>query len=175
MPRKFLKRWLPDPKKVRETQGLQFLGTLLHDPNLFHLNRQSVSIAFMVGLFVCFLPIPGQMPLAAAIALMVRCNLPIAVSLVWLTNPVTMPVMFFTAYKLGAWMLDRPPTQFSFEPSLDWLSTKFLIIWKPLLLGCFTFGVASGLTGYLLIQGLWRWHVAERWKQRRERRKKNSR
>lgn len=172
MPRKLLKRWLPDPKKVREKPGLQFLGTLLHDPNLFLLNRQSVSLAFMVGLFVCFLPVPGQMPLAATAALLMRCNLPLAVSLVWLTNPVTMPVLFFAAYKAGAWMLGRPPTHFSFELTWDWLSTGFLTIWKPLLLGCLTFGIGSGLAGYLLIQGFWRWHVADRWKQRGERRRK---
>lgn len=171
MPRKLLKRWLPDPQRVHETPALRFLGQLRYEPNLFQLNRQSVSLAFMVGLFVCFLPIPGQMPVAATAALLVRCNLPLAVSLVWLTNPLTMPFMFFAAYKTGAWMLGRPPTHFSFELTWQWLFSGFLTIWKPLLLGCLTFGVGSGLAGYLLVRGLWRWHVAERWKQRRERRR----
>ncbi len=174
MPRKLLKRWLPDAKKIRETPRLQFLGKLLHDPNLFHLNRHSVSLAFLVGLFVCFLPIPGQMPVAGAIALIVRCNLAIAVSLVWLTNPITMPVLFYAAYKAGAWMLGRPPVGFSFALSWDWLSTGFLAIWKPFLLGCLMFGIGSGLVGYLMVQGFWRWHVADRWKQRRERRRENT-
>lgn len=170
MPRKLIKRWSPDPQKIRETRGLRFLGKLLDDPNLFHLNRQSVSLAFMVGLFVCFIPVPGQMPIAAAIALLVRCNLPISVGLVWLTNPLTMPVVFYAAYKFGAWLLDRPPTGFHFELSWEWLQTGFLTIWKPLLLGSLIFGVVSGITAYFLVQAFWRWHVADRWKQRRERR-----
>ena len=172
MPRKLFKRWLPDPKKIRETPGLRFLGTLLHDPNLFHLNRHSVSVAFFVGLFVCFLPTPGQMALAALGALLFRCNLPIAVALIWISNPLTFPVIFYAAYKVGARVLGRPHGHFTFELSWDWLTSGFVAIWEPLLLGCLMFGVFFGAAGYLLIQWFWRWHVADRWKQRRERRQK---
>lgn len=174
MPRKLFKRWLPDPKKIRETPGLNFLGDLLHDPNLFHLTRHSVSVAFLLGLFICFLPIPGQMPLAATAALLARCNLPLTVALVWLSNPFTFPVIFYAAYKVGAWMLGRPPAHFSFDLSWEWFSTGFLVIWKPLVLGCLTFGILSGLGGYFIIQWFWRWHVADRWKQRKRRRARST-
>ena len=170
MPRKLFKRWLPDPKKVRETPGLQFLGKLLHDPNLFHLNRHSVSMAFLVGMFICFVPIPGQMFVAAVTALWLRCNLPITVALVWLSNPLTFPIIFYGAYKLGAWMLQRPPADFSFELSWDWLTSGFLTVWQPLVLGCLTFSVISSVTSYFVVQWFWRWHVTDRWQQRRARR-----
>lgn len=170
MPRKLLKRWSPDPHKIRETPGLQFLGKLLHDPNLFHLNRHSVSVAFMVGMFACFLPLPGQMFIAAFAALIVRCNLPIAIALVWISNPLTMPVILYGAYKVGAWILQRPHTEFSFEPTWDWLSSGFLTIWEPLVLGLLTFSLVSSITGYFLIHWFWRWHVADRWTQRRKER-----
>jgi uncharacterized protein (DUF2062 family) len=167
MPRKFLKRWMPDPKKIRERPGLQFLGKLLHDPNLFHLNRHSVSVAFMVGLFICFLPIPGQLPLAAAAALILRCNLPITIALIWISNPLTFPVIFYAAYKVGAWMLQRPASNFNFEASWEWFTSGFLTIWQPLVLGCLSFSLISALTSYCLIQWFWRWHVSDRWRQRR--------
>ncbi len=170
MPRKLLKRWTPDAKKIRETPGLGFLGKLLHDPNLFHLTRHSVSVAFLVGLFVCFLPTPGQIGIAAGAALIVRCNLPIAVALVWLSNPITIPFIAIGAYQVGARLLGRPPTHFDFEPTWEWLTTGFLTVWEPLVLGCITFGVFFGLLGYLMIQWFWRWHVVDRWKQRRKRR-----
>ena len=48
----------------------------------------SGGMPMAVGLFVALMPIPLQMAVAAAIAILVRSNLPISVSLVWLTNPV---------------------------------------------------------------------------------------
>ena len=46
MPRKFIKRWLPDADTLRKTPGLKHLGTVLDDPHLFHLSRRSVAVAF---------------------------------------------------------------------------------------------------------------------------------
>lgn len=166
MPRKIFKRWLPDPANVRNTPALKFLGVLLHDPNLFHLNRHSVSVAFFAGLFIAFLPVPGQTPLAAVAALLFRCNLPIAMALVWVSNPLTFPVIFFGAYKLGAWMLQVPYGHFTFELSWEWLKNDFLRIWQPLILGCVISGLFFGTLGFLIIQWTWRWHVISRWQAR---------
>jgi len=54
-----------------------------------------------VGLFCAFVPLPIQMLLAAAAAIIFRVNLPISVGLVWITNPVTIPPMFYFCYKVG--------------------------------------------------------------------------
>lgn len=169
MPRKLIKRWLPDPAKVKNEPGLKFLGTLLHDPNLFHLNRHSVSVAFFVGLFTAFLPTLGQIPIAAMGALALRCNLPISIGLVWISNPLTFPVIFYASYKLGARLMQIPPHPFHFEMSWHWFATEFVVIWKPLLLGSVIASVFFGCLGYIVIQWAWRWHVIQRWQQRKER------
>ncbi|WP_185230590.1 DUF2062 domain-containing protein [Teredinibacter franksiae] len=169
MPRKIFKRWIPDPAKIRKAPGLKFLGSLLHDPNLFHLNRHSVSVAFFVGLFVAFLPTLGQVPIAAGGALLFRCNLPISIALVWISNPVTFPVIYYATYKLGARIMQIQPRQFHMEMSWQWFASEFQHIWEPLVLGSFIASIFFGCLGYVVIQWTWRWHVIQRWQDRKKR------
>lgn len=172
MARKFIKRWIPDSKEIREKPSLSFLGTLLDDPNLFHLNRHSVSVAVFVGIFVAFLPIVGQMPLAACLALLFRCNLPLAVLLCWISNPVTMTPIFLSTYEVGRWVLDVPRSKFVLEISWEWLTGEFQKIWKPLLTGSVLCGLFLGCLGYLCMQGFWYWSVLRNWELRKIKRKK---
>lgn len=170
MPRKLFQRWMPDPHKIRNNPALKFLGVLLHDPYLFHLNRHSISVAFFIGLFVAFLPIPGQIPLVALLALLFRCNLPISIALIWISNPLTFPIIFYACYKIGANILQVPDNSFSFELSWAWLSTGFPQIWAPLLMGSLLASLFFSCTGYLAIQWIWRWNVTRKWQTRREKR-----
>ncbi|WP_132491974.1 DUF2062 domain-containing protein [Pseudomonas aeruginosa] len=75
MPRRLFKRYMPDPESIRSQKSLRFLGKLTHDPNLWHLNRHSVSRAMAAGLFAAFIPMPMQMLLAAGLAVWIRSNL----------------------------------------------------------------------------------------------------
>jgi len=54
MPKKLIKKYLPDPESLKKHKNLQFLGEKLQEPNLWHLNRRSISMAFAVGLFKSF-------------------------------------------------------------------------------------------------------------------------
>ncbi|MEJ2479840.1 MAG: DUF2062 domain-containing protein [Acidihalobacter sp.] len=172
MAKHIIRRLFPNYHTVREHKSLRFLGTLLHVPNLGHLNRHSVAGGFAVGLFMAFLPMPFQMVLAAVVAIAVRVNLPIAVALVWLSNPLTMPPIFFFAYKLGSWVLGIPPHHMpAFNLSLEWFGGEFLRIWKPLLTGSLLLSTGSALLGYVGMQLFWRLNVVHRWEQRRKRRR----
>ena len=168
MARNLLKRFIPTPAAIKSNPALQFLGDLLHDPNLFHLNRQSVSVAFFWGLFIALLPIPGQMPVAAGAALLFRCNLPIAAALVWITNPLTMPFFFYLTYKVGSVILQSEPLMVEPELTWDWLANEFGHLWKPLLLGSVLTGLFFGALGYFGMQLYWRWHVNHNWNKRKK-------
>lgn len=171
MPKKFIRRFMPHPDKVRNHKHLRIFGKLLHDPNLLHLNRRSVSGAFAVGFFFMWIPVPFQMLLAAAAAIIFRVNIVISVPLVWISNPLTMPPMFYFAYRLGAWILDRPPGNFRFELSLEWLGNSLSTYGVAFILGCIVMATMSAAVGYISIRLLWRWHVIAQWKKKRTRRK----
>ena len=168
MPRKFFKRYTPDHDKIRSHRHLRALfGSLLHDPNLFHLNRRSVSGAFGIGLLSAWMVVPSQMVLAAALAIVVRVNLPLSVALVWITNPVTIPPMFYSAYKLGSWILGKEPGQIEIVVSWEWVLNEMVEIWQPLLLGSLVLGVLSGTLGFLIIRLIWRWQMIRQWHRRK--------
>ena len=172
MPRRFFRRLFPDHRYVREHKHLQFFGTLLHDPNLFHLNRRSVAGAFAVGLFMAFVPIPFQMVTAAALAILFRVNLPIAVALVWVTNPLTIAPLFFFAYKIGEWLLGTPSVDFSVELSWEWLKTDMVRIWQPFLLGCLVLSSTLSLLGYTGVRVFWRVIIIRRLERKRNKARK---
>lgn len=175
MPKRIIKKYMPDHQTIKEHKHLKIFGNLLHDANLWHLNRRSVSGAFAVGLFCAFIPFPSQMVIAAAIAIVVRVNLPLSVALVWISNPITMPPLFYAAYKFGAYIMGQEPIESDYKLTLDWFSTQLDLIWEPFLLGCLIFGVFSAIVGYIGIRLLWRLHIIQHLKERRARlqRKKN--
>ena len=169
MAKKLIQSYLPDPKVIKGHRYLRFLGKSMHDANLWHLNRRSASTAFFIGVFCAFVPIPFQMVLAAVLAVIFRCNLPLAVALVWITNPLTMPAIFYFTYKLGCLILHIPVSDASFELTLRGVGTGMVRIWKPLLLGSMVTGILGGLISSLLIRLYWRLNVIHNWRQRRKR------
>lgn len=167
MPKKLIRKYLPDHLALKEHRFLRLFGRLLHDQNLFHLNRRSVSGGFFVGMLCAFTPIFPQMLTAAALAIVLRVNLPISVALVWITNPFTIPPIFYGSYRIGVWLLNQQPTIGRFQMSREWIESVFDQIWMPLLLGGTIIGLLSGVLSYLLIRLLWRWHVINHLSKRR--------
>lgn len=161
MPRRFIKRYLPDHGKFREHPHLRRFGARLQDGNLWHLNRRSVSGGVALGLFCALLPVPLQMLVAGGLAIWLRVNLPIAVVLVWITNPLTIGPVWYVSYRVGAWLLDLPPRQVDFGLSLDNLLTTLQEVWKPLLLGSTVLGALLALLGFLLVRLGWRLYVVQ--------------
>lgn len=171
--RPLLRKLIPGTHEIRRHAFLRrVFGRLLFDPALWHLGRNSVALAASIGLFMAWAPVPFQMVLAAGAALVARCNLPVAVAMVWVSNPVTVAPLFYAAHKLGEWMLDRPPGDFRIELSLRWLFEELGNVWEPLLLGCFVMGIASAIVGHILIRLVWRAHTMVSWRERRIRRRR---
>lgn len=168
MPKQFIKRFMPDHHKIRTHKSLRVFGTLLHDPNLWHLNRRSVAMGIAIGLFVAFIPLPMHMLIAAAMAIPLRANLPLAVGVVWVNNPFTLVPMYYFAYWLGARLIGSSvePRQTDLDPGIDWLLNEGWDILEPMFIGGVLAGLASALLGYSCIRLLWRAHVVHQLRQK---------
>lgn len=166
MAKKLIQRWMPSRTAILENKYLKIFGNSIFHTHLWHLNRHSTAKAFVIGLFACWIPVPFQMVISAGLAILFHANLPVSVLLVWLTNPVTMPVLFYISYRIGLMALGLPPSDFSFELSIDWLVNGLSSIWQPFLLGCLICGFISSALGYICVQMAWQHSVLKERKKR---------
>jgi len=168
-----LKRYLPSPQDVRTNKALRPVEHLLARSEIWHLNRRSAAGAVFIGLFCAFIPLPMQMIMAASLAVATRCNLPIAVGLVWVSNPITIAPLFYFTYQLGAWLLNLQISQPNIAVSFGWLWENLATIGYPLLVGSLLCGWVAGVSGFVLTRVLWRLQTIKRWRERRARGRTN--
>ncbi len=152
----WLQKYLPDKSKLKQSRILRILGKIVFEPNLWHMNRYSVSHGVLIGSICCFLPMPFQMIPCAILCAHRKCNIPVAIAIVWISNPITMAPMMYFAYQLGAWLTGSGINLGTIELSFHWLGLRLAEIWQPLILGCLICGLTMGLTGFMLVRIYWR-------------------
>lgn len=178
MPKKRIQAWLPTPEKLHENRVVRWFAPFLADPRLWHINRNSLVKAVYIGVFCAFFPLPGQMPLAIVGSLILRANVPMAVALTWITNPLTTIPVFWFAYSVGALLMGEP---------LIGLGTLGLILsditlWltgnssNPFVkhsfslgafgLGLLICGVMSSILAGVLFRVIWQYRIVSDWRKR---------
>ncbi len=160
MPRRFFKKFAIKHHSLREQTVLRPFRHLLTDNRLWAIRRKTVVPAFALGAFFAFMPFPGHPVLATFAALWRRVNIPVAALTTLVSNPLTMPPLYYMSYRVGAYLLRIPPEPFEFELSFEWLGSAFLQVWQPLLLGCVLLGAIASLIAYAVLDLLWRRSVA---------------
>ncbi len=172
MSRRSFKKYMPSAEKLKGSKSLRFLGDHLDDPNLFHLNRRSASLACFWGILIALLPpIPMHTPLAAVIALFARCNLPLIIAVVWIANPITLPFIMTSVYYLGCWVLQVEPVS-TIEFTWNGFVHELALIWKPYLLGSVISQLILAPMAYVSANFFWHWSVKRKWRARQLRHKK---
>lgn len=172
--KKQISRYLPSQQDLQKHYYLRRFNTVIRQPRLWHCNRHSIAIACFIGLFVAMIPLPMQMLIAASSAALFQANLPLSVSLVWISNPITMPPIFYFAYQLGANLLQVETVSLSnatLSPdafALDNITSNFLSVWLPLLTGSLLIGTVLGLAGFYTVNWIWRRNVLLRWHLRKK-------
>lgn len=171
MPRRLLKQLqkrMPAHGQMSKEWYLRPFNALLHDPGLWSIHRRGVTKAMAIGLFFAMLPIVGQMPLAALLALWFRVNLPVALTCTWVSNPITFVPIYYSAYKLGTVILGLPPeTPVTEGFSVEWMWEELVTLWKPLYLGSGILAVVVSLLGFVTLNLIWRFTSIYRFKNRR--------
>ena len=168
MPRKTIRRFLPDLKGILNRPSMRWISALPQDPNLLHLNRHSVSLAVFIGIFCAFIPIPIQTLLVIGLCFWWGANLPIAIVIIWLSNPLTIPPMFYLTYKLGSSILGTEVDSLSFTLSWEWFSQLGVDILLRRFVGSLLSGILLASAGYFFILFLWRWKVIRNWEKRKD-------
>jgi uncharacterized protein (DUF2062 family) len=116
MPRAKLRKILPTHQKIKDQKILKIFGKLLYKKEIWSLSRRKVLGGVFIGVFIAFIPMPFQMLLVALLAIIFNVNLPITILLVWISNPLTMPFIYYFEYELGNIVLNvKDPIKFSFE------------------------------------------------------------
>ncbi|MDF2690989.1 MAG: hypothetical protein K0S29_844 [Gammaproteobacteria bacterium] len=175
--KKHFKKLLPDFERFAQDKGLSRIRNYLFNPLLWHVNRRSIAKGAAIGLLIAFVPLPMQMLLAAIFAIVFRANLPIAIALTWITNPVTFLPINYVIFKVGEFVLNDHSAYhvvqaFEFDKSwrdiasqlLNWLHS----VGKPYLFGLPIVAISASILSYGLIQIVWRLSIYFRLKKRKK-------
>ena len=174
------RRLLPDAERVREHRWLRWLGPAMQHPRLWRITRRGVALGVALGVFFGLLIPIAQIPLSAAVAVILRANVPTAVASTLVTNPVTFAPLYYTAYRIGTALIGEGKprvTEASLEPRGEGIGPLLAFWWgritalgRPLLLGLAILACTMGLSAYLLITLLWRLKISWAWRQRKRQR-----
>jgi len=167
MARRYIKRFLPHPDRVRNHRHLQWLGPAIHHPDLWQLNRRSVAGGVAVGAFFAFMLPIAQFIAAALTAMIFRVNLPVAMTATLITNPFTFPLWYLLAYRIGAWIMganggEPPKTPDEVLANVSWLEQitgvfdTMMAMGQPLLVGLVILAILFAVLGYFTVDWLWR-------------------
>jgi uncharacterized protein (DUF2062 family) len=168
----WLKRHLPTRDTIDSYRLLRPFAKRLRRPDLWHMNHRSVPRGVAVGLGIGMIVPVMHIFLAALIAIPARANVAIAAACTLLVNPLTIPPMYYAAYKIGSWELRHD--SIAVDPAAAREASSELgrlLFWihhasGPIAVGILTMAASAALLGYIVSAFGWRLWVARKWKRR---------
>lgn len=111
-----------------------------------------IARGMAVGIFVSIAPIiPLQTLVAIALAILVRGSKSAAVLGTWLSNPLTIPLVYFANYKLGCVILGYPKTldSIAFDSFSHLMEMGLEVTWA-MVVGGLVIGAVLGVAAYFI-------------------------
>lgn len=190
-----LKRLIPSRDAIEKNRWLRWMGPWLNHPRLWHMSRKGIALGMALGVFFGFLVPFGQIPPAAALAVIFRANVPVTIASTLVTNPVTFGPVYYGAYHLGKMVLlqrepspeelaalkaktasqEGMPEGLSFTERLKHAWKQLGAVGKPLFVGLSIVATISGIATYFLVHWIWLVRVRiARWRRIRKMRNPDS-
>ncbi len=141
--------------KIESISYLRCLSTVFLQHDLWHINHRSVTKGAFIGLFWSMIPIPFQTIPVVLSSIIARANIPVSAVLVWVTNPITIPPIFYLNYKIGTIILGQKPKvpdNWSIDGMIKFLGEAL----PPSIMGSLASGISVGIIGAIIVQVIWR-------------------
>ena len=173
---RFMDRHAPSKDEVLASRWLRPFGDRVRHSELWRFTRRSVPRGVALGMLVGIIVPFGQILFASLLCLPVRANVPVASLTTFVTNPVTTPLIWVVAYKVGSWLLQvdamtvvapvNSAIQHSqFDDMLQWLTGATLVT----AFGLVVVAVIAAALSYLATSFAWRGWIARKRRARIER------
>ena len=166
-------RWIPSREQVVASRWVRPIAHHLNDDRLWHLNRQSAARGVAIGLFFGLMLPFAQFLFAITTAVVLRGHIALAAGMTLITNPLTVPPIYWLAHSIGRWLLGAPAADRGLRNAereaqqLGEAETWLEATWQwlqaagaPLLVGLAVLACAAAVVGYVLVWLLWRERAA---------------
>jgi uncharacterized protein (DUF2062 family) len=170
----WLKRHIPTRESIHRYRVLRPFAPHLSQPALWRMTRRSVPRAVALGLFVGVIIPVMHTALAAVIAIPLRANVAVTAAFTLVVNPLTIPPLYYAAYRIGSWELHHDASlvnpaaaeRFSSELSrlLFWIHEAS----GPIAVGVLSIATAAAFIGYFTAGFVWAFWLKSKFRQRRQ-------
>jgi len=173
----WVRRHVPSRETIHSNRLLRPFAKQLSQPNLWHLNHRSVPRGVAIGLGVGVIIPVMHVVIASLVAIPARANVMLAAAFTLVVNPLTIPPLYYAAYRVGLWELRHEPA--AVDPgAAAQVSGELghLLFWiheasGPIALGVLTIAIAAAAVGYVVSLLVWMQWTRSKWRARRQQRR----
>jgi uncharacterized protein (DUF2062 family) len=176
----WLTRQLPTRETVHHYRLLRPFASRLAHASLWRFTRRSVPRGVALGLFIAVIIPIMHTVLAAIMAIPTRANIAVTAGVTLLVNPLTIPPLYYAAYRVGSWELHHDSGVLN-QAAAERVSGELgrVLFWihqasGPIAIGILTIAVAAAAIGYFTSSLGWKFVARSRWRQRHRRSQLNS-
>lgn len=158
---------MPTREQIEKSRWLRPFAHNVLRPELWRFTRRSVPRGVALGLFIGTIIPMAHFLVAAALAMFVRANVPVALAATFIGNPLTVAGIWWLGYRIGEALLHAdamtqvaPVATAMQQTQADQLLTRLTGAGEDTAVGLFVIATVLAASGYLLASWIWRWRVA---------------